>query len=182
MPPTPPTTISTPRLKLLRPDPAYAAEFAALINANLTHLRPWMGWAQEPRSAEQQAESLTKAKGRFDAGEDLMYLISLGGRLIGSSGLHRIDWDVPCGEIGYWIDAAFEGQGYVSETAQALTDLAFDTLHFERLEVRCDPRNVRSAAVPRRLGFEEEARLKRNARSPQPPHELRDTLVFARWK
>lgn len=178
----PPTTITTPRLQLLRPNPAYAAELATLINQNLEHLRPWMAWAQEERTTEQQAESLAKAQARFDAGEDLMYLISLEGRLIGSSGLHRLDWTVPSGELGYWLAATHEGQGYATETAQALTTLAFETLHFERLEIRCDPRNIRSAAVPTRLGFKREALLKRHHRDPQHPEQLRDTLIFARWR
>lgn len=182
MPPRSPDTITTPRLHLLRPDPAYAAEFAALINQNLEHLRPWMAWAKEPRTTQQQAETLAKAQARFDASEDLMYLISLNGGLVGSSGLHTLDWNVPSGEIGYWLGAAHEGQGYATETAQALTTLAFDTLHFERLEIRCDPRNARSAAVPERLGFEREAHLKKNARDPQHPEQLRDTLIFARWR
>ncbi len=35
--------------------------------------------------------------------------------------------------------------------------------------------------MPERLGYEREARLKRNAADAQHPGQLRDTLIFARW-
>ena len=58
-----------------------------------------------------------------------------------------------------------------------LVRLAFDQLHAERVEIRCDARNPRSAAVPRRLGFVHEATLRRARRTVD--NELADTLVFA---
>ncbi|AZI43155.1 N-acetyltransferase [Deinococcus psychrotolerans] len=181
-----PESLSTPRLLLRVPTAADGPLMAAVVNANLEHLRPWMPWAQQPRTPEQQSESMARAHDRFLQGEDLMYLMLKGGQLIGSCGLHRIDWSVPAGDIGYWLDSRHLGHGYVTEMAAALTDLALTPaqrggLGFERLEIRCDPRNHKSAAVPKRLGYELEARLKRNARDAQHPEQLRDTLVFAKW-
>ena len=45
------------------------------------------------------------------------------------------------------------------------------------MEIRCDPRNERSAAVPRRLGYTLDATLRANARGPDG--EMRDTQVWA---
>ncbi|WP_161881473.1 GNAT family N-acetyltransferase [Deinococcus alpinitundrae] len=181
-----PETLTTPRLTLRVPTADDGPAMAALVNANLAHLRPWMPWAQTPRTPEQQRESMARAHERFLAGEDLMYLMLRRGQLIGSCGIHRIDWGVPVGDIGYWLDQRCEGHGYVTETAKALTELALTPaeqggLGFARIEIRCDARNLRSAAVPERLGFEREARLKRNAADAQQPGQLRDTLIFARW-
>lgn len=181
-----PETLTTPRLTLRVPTAADGPAMADLVNTNLEHLRPWMPWAQTPRTPQQRSESMAQAHERYLKSEDLMYLMLLGGQLIGSCGIHRIDWQVPMGDIGYWIDQGQEGHGYVTETARALTDLALAPaqrggLGFARLEIRCDPRNLRSAAVPERLGYEREACLKRNARDAQHPDRLRDTLIFARW-
>ena len=181
-----PETLDTARLTLRVPSAADGPRMAQLVNANLSHLRPWMPWAQTPRTAEQQRESLARAHDRFLRSEDLMYLTLREGRLIGACGIHRIDWNVPSGDIGYWLDEGEQGQGYVTELAAALTELALRRadaggLGFERLEIRCDPRNEKSAAVPRRLGYELEACLKRSARDAQHPEKLRDTLVFAHW-
>lgn len=181
-----PETLITARLTLRVPTAQDGPAMAALVNANLDHLRPWMPWAQTPRTPQQRSESMAQAYDRYLKREDLMYLMFKSSQLIGSCGIHRIDWEVPLGDIGYWIDQRREGHGYVTETARALTELALKPaaaggLGFERLEIRCDARNLKSAAVPERLGFELEARLKRNARDAQHPDRLRDTLIFAHW-
>jgi ribosomal-protein-serine acetyltransferase len=98
-------------------------------------------------------------------------------RYLGGSGLHRIDWDVPAFEIGNWLRTSAVGQGYVSEAVRLLCGLAFDTLGGKRVEIRCDARNTRSVAVPRRLGFVQEGCLRNQCRDGAG--ELRDTLVFA---
>lgn len=99
------------------------------------------------------------------------------GIYLGGSGLHRIRWEVPSFEIGYWLRASAWGQGYVTETVRLLCALAFETLGGQRVEIRCDARNARSAAVPLRCGFVREACLRNESRDGAG--NLRDTLVFA---
>jgi RimJ/RimL family protein N-acetyltransferase len=101
------------------------------------------------------------------------------GTIVGGSGLHRIDWQVPSFDIGYWCRARFQRQGYVTEAAGAIADFAVRELGARRVTIKCDAENVRSAAIPRRLGFAHEATLRRHRRH-HLSGELRDTLVFAR--
>ena len=101
--------------------------------------------------------------------------------MVGSSGLHRINWAVPKVEIGYWVRTPYAGQGYITEAVAALTDFAFTTLAAHRVEIRCDARNERSAAVARRSGFTLEGILRCEDRCPLT-NELRDTMVFAKVK
>lgn len=63
-------------------------------------------------------------------------------------------------EIGYWISVRHVGRGYATEAAAALTRVAFEVHGVERMEIRCDPRNEASAAVPRKLGYTHEATLR----------------------
>lgn len=56
-------------------------------------------------------------------------------------------------EIGYWLAADATGQGYATEATRALLAAASEEPAFRLAEIRCDSRNERSAAVPRRLGF-----------------------------
>ena len=51
-------------------------------------------------------------------------------------------------------------QGLAPETAAALTKVAFEVNEVNRVEIQCDPNNMRSAAVPRKLGFVHEATLR----------------------
>jgi len=85
---------------------------------------------------------------------------------------------VPYFSIGYWLAASAEGHGYMTEAASALVEYALRELGARRLEITCDARNTRSAAVARRLGFEQEGLLRNHMRLSDGA--LRDTLVFAR--
>lgn len=98
------------------------------------------------------------------------------GMYVGGSGLHRINWSVPSFEIGYWVRARLEGKGYVTEAVKGITSFAFDRLKAERVEIRCDALNERSAAVARRAGYTLEGQLRHDDWTTQGT--LRDTLVF----
>jgi ribosomal-protein-serine acetyltransferase len=72
-----------------------------------------------------------QAPAKFFVGrEDLLLLLLLRGTrtLVGGSGLHRIDWEVPKFEIGYWCPTRFTGQGYVTEAMRGIAAFAFDAL------------------------------------------------------
>ena len=100
------------------------------------------------------------------------------GRLLGGTGLHRMDWAVRRFEIGYWIRPEAAGQGHVSEAVKLLVAMAFGLLAARRIEIRCDPRNVKSRAVAERCGFELEGIL-RNETLGVDGHP-RDTCVYSR--
>ena len=87
------------------------------------------------------------------------------GRLIGSTGLHRMDWEAGRFEIGYWVRTPFARRGFVTEAAHAMAVLAFRDLGANRVEIWCDERNERSAAVARRLGFRLDGTLPQHTRS-----------------
>ena len=50
-------------------------------------------------------------------------------------------------------------RGPATEVSAALTHVAFAIHQVDRVEIHCDPANVRSAAIPRKLGYSLEATL-----------------------
>jgi RimJ/RimL family protein N-acetyltransferase len=100
-----------------------------------------------------------------------------GQRLLGGSGLHRIDWQIRRFEIGYWIRESASGHGYVTETVQLLTRLAFDGLAANRVEIRMEVANTRSRVIPERLGFQLEGRMRRSM--PGVDGSARDIWMFS---
>jgi ribosomal-protein-alanine N-acetyltransferase len=58
--------------------------------------------------------------------------------------------------VGYWIDEACAGRGYVPEALVTLARHAFDELHLHRLQVAIIPRNSASRRVATKLGLREE--------------------------
>ena len=152
------------------------------IEASRTHLTPWMPWLADWKEPEFARVVIRKNAAKWILREDLtMGMFENGtGRLLGGCGLHRFDWSVPAMEIGYWLRPDVEGRGFVSEMVKLMTGFAFAHLKAERVEIRCDAVNTRSAAVPRRLGFKEEALLRASRRNVDGT--LGDTLVFAKTR
>lgn len=86
-------------------------------------------------------------------------------------------WSVPAFELGYWVRASAQGHGYVTEAVGSVTAYAFEQLHAQRVEIRCEASNERSAAVATRLGFRLEGHLRNIAR--QADGTLIDELIYA---
>jgi ribosomal-protein-serine acetyltransferase len=64
------------------------------------------------------------------------------------------------GEIGYWLAAAAQGRGTMTECCRLLVRYAFLTLDLNRVEIAAATGNQRSRAVPERLGFKFEGVLR----------------------
>lgn len=173
-----PEALSTERLVLRAPHPDYAVEMNDAVCESIEELRPWMPWAQHAPSVEESRAQQASAREAFLAREDLQLILFRGGRIVGSTGLHRIDWEVPKFETGYWVRTSEEGQGFATEAVEAVTELAFEQLGARRLEIRASTRNTRSRAIPERLGFALEGVLRHDARHADG--DLRDTAVYAR--
>jgi len=175
-----PSSFVTARLTIRAPQPGDGPELHAAVLESLDELRPWMPWAKDPPTLENEEEVVRRAHAEFMARNDLMLLLFLKGTdtIVGASGLHRIDWSVPRFEIGYWVRTAFAGQGYISEAVRGITAFAFDTLGARRVEIHCEDRNTRSANVATRTGFTLEGVL-RNQRRNHLSGELGNTMIFA---
>ena len=114
---------------------------------------------------------------QFDQDEDYVYGVFSPDQsaVLGSSGLHtRVGKDAR--EIGYWIHADHINQGLATEVSAALAKVAFEVDKVQRIEIHCDPRNDRSAAVPRKLGFTHEATLRQRTQSVEG--ELVDAMIW----
>jgi RimJ/RimL family protein N-acetyltransferase len=175
----PPYRIATERLVIRCYDARDASLLKGAIDSSLEHLRPFMPWVDdEPQTLEEKVELCRRFRVAFDAGDNFIYGIfgESEQELIGGTGLHpRIG---PGGlEIGYWIRSGRTRQGIATEATAALTRVAFELCDADRVEIRIDPANAASLGVPRKLGFPEEAKLRR--RLPARPGEpLRDVIIF----
>jgi ribosomal-protein-serine acetyltransferase len=133
------------------------------IEESRERLAAWLPWVSTVRSLDDERLAIAKIRGRWKRRESLGVGVfdQATGRYLGESGLHQINWDLRIFEIGYFIRTSAEGRGYIAETVQLLTRFAFDRLRANRVEIYVDPRNVRSARVPERLGFVLEGTLRR---------------------
>ncbi len=150
-----PEYIETERLRLRAPRPGDGAAVNAAVLESFDVLHRWMPWAKQRPSVEESEATVRSFHAEFIAREDLPLLIFArdGGELVGGTGLHRIEWNVPRFEIGYWIRRSCEGRGYATEAVHTLTEFALGRLGAARVEIRCSHRNERSQRVAERCGF-----------------------------
>lgn len=176
-----PEEIHTNRLLIRKPLPGDGEVVYEAMQASLNELKPWLPWANCEQSKEEVEAIVREAHAKFLTREDLRLHIfnRETGEFIGGTGLHRINWDVPKFEIGYWIDKRQSGKGYITESTQALTEFAFRELHAKRVEIRCDSKNSKSRAIPEKLGFTLEGILKNDGLSVDRK-ETRDTCIYAK--
>lgn len=175
-----PVPILTPRLQLRDPRPGDGAAQNAAVLESFAALHLWMPWARTPPTLDESEDYVRRCAAAWLLRTELPMLgfDRATGALALSTGLHRIDWDVPSFEIGYWVRTSHAGRGLVTEAVNALTRHAFAALGARRVEIRCDLQNTRSVAIMDRLGFTHEGVLRHECRAPDG--RLRDTLVTAR--
>ncbi|MBN1200962.1 MAG: GNAT family N-acetyltransferase [Anaerolineae bacterium] len=173
-----PDQFESERLIIRAPRPGDGPAVNEAIHESLDELKPWMPWADPAPSVADTEAHMRGAAARFLQREDLPLLLfrKNGGLFIGGSGLHRINWSVPCMEIGYWVRTSQQGNGYITEAVRRITTFALEKLGAQRVEIRCDARNTRSAAVAERAGYSLEARFHHHMRGVDGV--LRDTLIY----
>lgn len=123
------------------------------VNATLDTLAPWMEWAQQPLTVEGQTQWYRGSTDMWDDGTGFNWSVwTEAGELIGGAGFHVRNGPGVL-EIGYWLRRDHEGRGIMTRVAQALTDVARSIDGVTSVEIHVDPDNVRSSAIPRRLGY-----------------------------
>jgi ribosomal-protein-serine acetyltransferase len=79
--------------------------------------------------------------------------------LVGEIVLGRLQDSYTAAEFGYWIDGEREGQGIITRCVSGLMDYAIDNMGIERFVIGCAVDNLRSRAIPERLGYHLNARV-----------------------
>jgi ribosomal-protein-alanine N-acetyltransferase len=151
------------RRVMLRPlvAPDFEA-WSAVRRANQDWLVPWepqrSAFQPDPTRDASAFEIRCKARDRDrHAGTAYPFGIFVDQAFAGEVNLnHVIRGAMQSGTVGYWIDRARAGNGYVAEAIVVLARFAFDELHLHRLEICIVPRNANSRRVMEKLNFREE--------------------------
>lgn len=102
------------------------------------------------------------------------------GTLAASIQIKSVDWSVPKAELGYYVDAPYEGKGITTRAVGLIADHAFDQLKFNKLYIRTHHGNVGSRLVAEKNGFTVEGTLKADYKTTAG--QLIDTMYYARLR
>ena len=137
--------------------PHHAEEVYELVDSNRTHLKEWLGWVDNIKSADDYRQTIIPIwlkqfadHNGFNAG------IFLNGKLVGMISFHFINWKTKYTSIGYYLAKETEGKGVITSCIKALINFAFKELVLNKVEIQCAESNIKSRKIPERLGFKQE--------------------------
>lgn len=176
-----PYQFETERLLIRGPLPGDGVLVRTAVLESQAALKPWMIFATNVASEEAYEIRVREGQLNYLGRKDFWLLLFLKGTktLVGSSGLHNANWAVPSFEIGYWLHTNHTGQGYMTEAVHGISQFAFTHFQAQRLLIRCDTENERSAAVARRCGFTFEGTHRHDSRNPMT-NDLSSRHYFSR--
>ncbi|MDX1994368.1 MAG: GNAT family protein [bacterium] len=144
----------------LHPLEAHHAEaLFAIVDRDRNYLHRWQNWPDSIRSLGDMRALVHRMLEKRDANDGIDLVIALAGQVVGKIGLVYIDWSHSRTEIGYWLAADAQGKGIMTRACRSITSYAFDELHLQTVNIRCAVGNLRSRAIPERLGFVNEGVL-----------------------
>lgn len=146
-------------------------------------LRPWVGtdadavlaaladpeivqWNASAVSTRLEAVDWIARRADWTDGDHVSLAVvdALGGQLLGSVSLHKIDLEQGDAEIGYWTVPAARGRGVATAAVTALCRWALLELPIDRIELCHAVENVGSTRVAAKAGFTREGRLRQSYR------------------
>jgi|GEM_PF-171469 len=144
-----------------------ARQLFELYVRNRERMRPYFRWPLTVERVGQVRGAIAECNEHFSASQRVNAALEEDGELLGLIFMnHNHDPVNRRTELAYWVDGAAEGRGLVTRGCNAMVRYAFETLGMNRIDITADVTNVRSLAVPERLGFTQEAVLKQWLRFP----------------
>lgn len=175
-----PIKIETERLELKQHCEDQAQTMFAYVDQDRQRLRRFLPWVDFVKKVEDEIDYVKMTLEDWDSCKKFDYGVyrKADGIYLGNVGVHTIKWAHHGCELGYWILGQFEGQGNISEAVLGIQKVAFQ-FGFNRIEIRCSSLNVKSASVPKRLGYKLDGTLRQDAIELG---QYRDTMIFSKLR
>ena len=143
------------------------------------HLREFMAWARPDTSVEDSEGYARQSRARWLLGEEWSLGVWRGDRLVAGSGFMLRGQPLEHGtvEIGMWVRVDEAGRGLGTRVLRAMVDWADADWPIHKLTWQCDSRNLASARVAEKCGFQLEGHLRAHVPSVTGGGR-RSTLLF----
>lgn len=153
-------TLRARRVMLRAPTFADFTQWARLREQSRAFLSPWEPiWPADDltRLAFRRRLRRYQRELRNGSGYPLFIFSADGETLLGGLTLAQIQRGVTqSGVLGYWMGEPHAGKGLMGEAVRAVIGFSFDTLHLNRIEAACLPRNTASIRLLEKVGFARE--------------------------
>ncbi|MEZ5425338.1 MAG: GNAT family protein [Pyrinomonadaceae bacterium] len=140
-------------LELRMVDEKYAPETFRVVRENLEHLGKWLPFANENYTEQTARDFFRTQLEKIRENGGAVYSIFWENELIGGIGFDNFDREAKTAEIGYWLAADRQGKGIITRSCRTVLKQAFGVFGLERIFIKCRAGNLKSRAIPERLGF-----------------------------
>ena len=139
-----------------------ATEFFQLTIQSKEYLKEWLGWLDYTNEEEDSLAFIkatlngVKETGGYPKTTAIIYK----GKIAGIIGFNEISRLHKIGVMGYWLGQQFQGKGIMMRACKAYIKYGFHELDLNRIEIRVAEKNKKSRAIPEKLGFQEEGKIR----------------------
>lgn len=148
------------QLELRSLQPSDAEELFALTDDNRAYLKQWLPWLDFTLEVADSLKFIEQTMKQEELKNGFQTGIFYEGRLVGVIALHGINRANESTSIGYWLAEDAGGKGIMTKATESVVTYIFEELKLNRVEIKAATGNVRSKAIPERLGFVHEGTLR----------------------
>jgi ribosomal-protein-serine acetyltransferase len=141
-------------LKLALPQEHHAEEITKVVLENLEELKLWMPWAKDDYSVDSAREFIKFNLSEFAKNGSFNACVFLEETFVGGIGFHNLDLRHKSTHLGYWLAKQAQGKGIMTRCCCALINYIYNDLGLNRIQINCNIENIKSRAIPERLGFQ----------------------------
>jgi [ribosomal protein S5]-alanine N-acetyltransferase len=146
-------TIDTARLRLRCPHSEDAVVVANLMTPAISR---WLAAWPAPITEQQAAAKILQAREEIALHQALHFLVErqTDNHIMGWIRVSRTEAHSTIGDLGYWLNEAYQHCGYATEAVLATVNAAFEHLNLNLIEAGAQVDNLASFTIMQRLGME----------------------------
>ncbi len=130
-----------------------ANEIFDTIEHDRDYLQPWLPFVELTLKLTDTEKFIQAILSQPQNKKDEVYAIWFKNEFAGLIGFKDTDWLNRKTELGYWISEKMQGKGIVTKCVEKLIRYTFLKLKLNRIQIKVAAGNLKSATIPKRLGF-----------------------------
>jgi ribosomal-protein-serine acetyltransferase len=123
------------------------------INRDREYLQKWLPFVNQTRIQADTEMFIKSIIQSTDSDNNKVFAMWFKNEFAGLIGFKDTDYINKKTEVGYWLAESMQGKGIAIRSVSKLIDYAFRNLNLNRIQIRVAVGNKKSAAIPKKLGF-----------------------------
>lgn len=173
------TEILGERIILRRCEVAFTEEiFAAAIESKGGEFTRWMPWCHENYKIKETKTFLENCESNWEKKEEFNFAVfeKVSGEFVGLTSLNAFNSIHNFYNLGYWIRVSQQKNGFASESARLLAQIAFNEQEINRIEILVAVENLPSQKTAEKAGATREGILRNRLKIGKRIH---DAVIYS---